>query len=99
MDPSGYAWVYVGQGQPGAYGQGGWALEHRVVMAGVIGRPLMPHENPHHRNGDRSDNRPSNLELWVCHQPKGQRVEDLVEYAREILETYAPILHLLPAAT
>lgn len=63
--------------------------EHHVVMEGIIGRKLLPGENVHHKNGVRDDNRPENLELWVIKQPKGQRPQDLVEWAREILGLYA----------
>lgn len=66
----------------------GQILEHTMVMSEMLGRPLLKGEQVHHRNGNRSDNRPENLELWVVSQPKGQRVEDLVEWARKILETY-----------
>jgi len=57
-------------------------------MEQILGRSLAPHETVHHKNGERTDNRPENLELWVLKQPRGQRPEDLVEYAREILALY-----------
>jgi hypothetical protein len=58
-------------------------------MEAAIGRELFPEENVHHINGDRADNRIENLELWSRSQPSGQRVEDKLAWAHEIVERYA----------
>lgn len=63
-------------------------LQHRLVMERTLGLPLASDETVHHKNGVRTDNRPENLELWVSWQPHGCRVEDLVAFAREVLQRY-----------
>lgn len=63
-------------------------LEHRAVMSEYLDRPLLRHENVHHINGVRDDNRLENLELWSTSQPAGQRVTDKIVWAKELLATY-----------
>jgi hypothetical protein len=83
---SGYVYVYAPD-SPAAY-TSGQALEHRVVMEEMLGRPMRPDEHVHHKNGKKDDNRKANLELWVTRQPKGQRDKDLVAFAKSILRDY-----------
>lgn len=87
LDAKGYVRRYIVQ--PDGARKMQW--QHRVVMEEQIGRPLRKGENVHHINGVRHDNRPENLELWAKTQPAGQRVKDLVQWAREIVDSYGGV--------
>lgn len=70
-------------------------MEHVIVMERHLGRRLLPSERVHHLNGVRHDNAVGNLELWSTDHPYGQRVTDLLAWARTIIERYEPIESLL----
>lgn len=65
-----------------------WYSQHRYVMEQHLGRKLLRHESVHHLNGERADNSIENLELWSSSHPAGQRVDDLVTWAKAILDQY-----------
>ena len=60
--PDGYVEVHVGKSYPGASSRG-LILEHRKVMAEILGRTLGRFEHVHHKDEDRSNNDPPNLRV------------------------------------
>ena len=82
----GYVFVYLPD-HPSAYKPSGYVPEHRLVMESILGRQLKERETVHHKNGVKTDNRSENLELWLKSHVPGQRVADLIEWARWVIRT------------
>lgn len=75
----------------------GYILEHRLVMALKLGRPLDKAEKVHHINGDTTDNKPENLVVQDNrthsrkHREMVRRIGELeqeVERLQSLLATY-----------
>lgn len=78
----GYVHLTVGADHPMA-DKRGRVLEHRLVMAEAIGRPLRKREVVHHINGIRDDNRIANLRLFSSNAEHRQFHADETRELRE----------------
>jgi HNH endonuclease len=91
VDPKGYVFVKCDPDHPNARSKYGWIAEHVLVMSELLGRPLRPGESVHHRNLLKGDNRPSNLELWTSHQPRGTSVADMLAWCHWFIGQYSEV--------
>lgn len=67
---------------------GSKVAEHRLLMERHLGRRLLSKETVHHKNGQRSDNRIENLELWDSSHPYGQRLDEKIIWAKDFVATH-----------
>lgn len=91
QDGAGYLLVVAPPGYQGGT-RNGRVLEHRLVMEQHLGRLLTPDEIVHHKNNDKHDNRPENLELRSrrTHPPAAGYTKEQTQAALEHLRTNDP---------
>ena len=96
MQKSGYVKIYV-PNHPAVLARGPKSTdrclyEHRIVWERRHKRWTRRGESIHHKDGNRSNNHPDNLELWTRNQPAGRRVWDILK--RKVASAARNVPHL-----
>lgn len=97
LSGDGYVMV-LAPDHPMAQPSTGWVFEHRMVISDIIGRPLKPSEEVHHRSGLRDVNTPDQLVLMSKSHPAGAGLRDTLDWCYEFIAENEPLAQKLEAA-
>ena len=79
---NGYKYIYK-PNHPKAIKGSRYVAEHRLVLEDKIGRFLTNDEVAHHKNGNKQDNRPENLELMTFSKHSSHHAKERLRNERK----------------